>query len=254
VLFQSDFANGIRGWRIHGGTWQVREDAICQSGGDPDCRATAGNQDWTDYTYSLKARKTGGKEGFLIVFHEVDSDNLIWWNVGGWGNSRTALEACRNSARSELGQSAPVTVEKDRWYDIRIELKGRNIRCFIDDKLVSEATDAAPPPALYATASRDSASGDVIVKVVNFGGVAQQIELDLQGLPSVDPTATAEVLAGAPQDVNSVAEPEKVASKRMAINNVGARFVHEFPANSVSVLRFKTPRPGASPPASTTTR
>ena len=43
----------------------------------------------------------------------------------------------------------------------------------------------------------DNASGNAMVKVVNFGGVAQQIELDLQGLPSVDPTATAEVLAGA---------------------------------------------------------
>ena len=50
-------------------------------------RAIAGDKTWTDYTYSLKARKLGGAEGFLILFRVQDENAKAWWNIGGWGNT-----------------------------------------------------------------------------------------------------------------------------------------------------------------------
>ena len=55
-------------------------------------RAFAGDKNWRDYTYSLKARKLGGAEGFLIPFLVRDDEAKAWWNIGGWGNIRHAIE------------------------------------------------------------------------------------------------------------------------------------------------------------------
>jgi len=243
VLYQSDFAaaQGTNGWKLGAGQWKLQDGALRQSANDADCRATVGDPKWTDYTYRLKARKTGGSEGFLILFHFRDDNNFLWWNLGGWGNSHSALERQQDGQRVDLGQSAPVTIDTGRWYDIRIEVKGAKISCFLDDKLITESTDTAlpPPESLFATASRVDATGEVILKVVNPLGTAQSIEINLQGVQSVDKAATVEVLSGQPADVNSVAQPEKVAPRREAISDAGTKFRHEFPPYSVSVLRFQ---------------
>ena len=41
-------------------------------------------------------------------------------------------------------------------------------------------------------------------------------------------------------DVNTLAEPTKIAPKKITINNAAPKFVHEFPPQSVTVLKFKT--------------
>ena len=80
-----------------------------------NCRASAGDPTWTDFTYTLKAQKLSGKEGFLVMFHVVDNDNFIWWNIGGWGNTHTALEKAENGTKSDLGPSTNMAVEANRW-------------------------------------------------------------------------------------------------------------------------------------------
>ena len=201
-----------------------------------------GDPKWTDYTYSVKARKLGGAEGFLILFHVQDSDNFTWWNVGGWQNSRSALERTANGAKEPLGPSAPVTVETNRWYDIKIEVEGQHIRCYMDGKLITEATDRPPYPKtpIFATASRENGSGDVILKVVNTAADPQPLGIDLQGVSNIGKTATGQVLAGQPGDVNTIDDPMKIAPKPITIKNAGKTFTQEFPPHSVSVIRLKT--------------
>ena len=132
-------------------------------------------------------------------------------------------------------------METGRWYDVRVEVEGRKVRCFLDDKLVSEGT--SPPAALvgpvFASASRVEATGEVILKVVNTSPGAQKLEIDLQGVKDVEKGATAEVLSGQPTDVNTLAEPEKVALRRVAVEAAGPQFVQDFPPYSVSVIRLK---------------
>jgi alpha-L-arabinofuranosidase len=243
VLYKSDFSRpSTRGWRLRNGQWQVAEGVLRQTAGDAiDCVATTGGRDWGDCTYRLKARKIGGAEGFLILFHAKDEANWIWWNLGGWGNQRTALEQCSDGGKHEIGQSQAVSIDTGRWYDIRIECQGHQIRCFLDDKLITEATDeaAAPVGPLFATASRVDASGEVIVKLVNVGGADQRVAMELQGVTEVAPGGVAWVLSGQPGDVNSVAEPEKVAPKQVALEQLGPKFSYDAPAYSVSVLRLK---------------
>jgi alpha-N-arabinofuranosidase len=92
----------------------------------------------------------------------------------------------------------------------------------------------------FATASRDNASGDVILKLVNMQDGPQAVNIDLQGVSSVASQAKVEVLSGDPAAVNTIAEPTKIAPRQITISNAAARFSHELPANSVSVIRLKT--------------
>jgi len=240
TLYAKDFAAGDADWTLGQGNWSAADGVLRQSGDQTNDRATVGDPHWTDYTYHLQARKLSGREGFLIAFHYRDDANLVWWNVGGWGNTYTALQIFHDGAAREAGRS-PVTVETGRWYDVQVEVQGALIRCFLDGKLISEATDTPPPPPapLYAVASRALSSGDIILKVVNTSARAQRLEVDLQGAHNVAKTAAAEVLTGEPGDVNSLEAPEKVAPQTTMLTGVGPTFLHEFPAHSVSVLRVR---------------
>jgi alpha-N-arabinofuranosidase len=97
-----------------------------------------------------------------------------------------------------------------------------------------------PFDAVYATASRENATGDVILKLVNVQATPQPLKVNLQGVQKIAKEAKGEVLAGEPAGMNSVAEPTRFAPKPITITNAGTSFTHELPAHSVTVLRLKT--------------
>jgi alpha-L-arabinofuranosidase len=176
-----------------------------------------------------------------VVVHFQEPGDYTLWNVGGSDNARAALEFVRGGKKESPDKAAAVTVETGRWYDVRVEVEGRKVRCFLDDKLVSEGTSqpAAPLGPVFAGASRVEATGEVVLKVVNTSPGAQKLAIDLQGIKEVEKGATAEVLSGQPTDVNTLAESEKVAARRVAVEAAGPKFVQDFPPYSVSVIRLK---------------
>src|SRR5437868_542752 len=87
TVYRSDFTQGAGDWHPVRGEWQMVDGAYRQSAGQADRRAVLAVpalSDARDYTLHLKARKLGGAEGFLILFHAKDPENYIWWNIGGW--------------------------------------------------------------------------------------------------------------------------------------------------------------------------
>ncbi len=245
VVYSVDPATAAKDWRFGNGDWKWDGEVLRQSSEDENCRAVVGDNEWTDYTYTLKARKLSGAEGFLILFHARDDNNWIWWNVGGWGNTRTAVQRAQNGTDRELGRQQEVTVQPNRWYDIKIEVEGRQMRCYLDGELVAERSDAPPqataqPAPLYATAVLDDKTGDIILRLVNTQASLLPVEIHLEGAKKISKEATAVVLTGEPTDMNSVATPETISPHTVSISNAAKQFVHELPAHSVSVLRFKS--------------
>jgi alpha-L-arabinofuranosidase len=233
LLFQSDFSTGFKGWRTHDGHWQVKDGALQQTGGAVDVKAVAGDKSWKNYTLTLKARKLGGDEGFLVLFNQQAGTGKGWWNIGGWGNSRHALEVDGTTAPAVEGR-----IETGRWYDIKIENVDNRIRCYLDGKLIHDARRGALE-SMYAVASRAEPSGDVILKVVNAAAEPRDVRISLAGLAGKVKSGTVTVLASAdPADENSLDEPNKVVPKESPLASAGANFVHSFPGNSVSVIRL----------------
>ena len=132
----------------------------------------------------------------------------------------------------------PGKIETGRWYDIRIELKGPRIRCYLDGKLIH---DVAYPKlkTLFASASLSKDGRDVFVKVVNAGSDAQPTELKLDGIKTVSGASAIVLASENPEDENTLEQPLKVAPVTRKLECRGTTLEHTFPGNSVSVLRFK---------------
>jgi len=101
---------------------------------------------------------------------------------------------------------------------------------------------ATPPPVdgIYVSATRDTPTGDVILKLVNIQAKSQVLQINLEGIASVRKDASGEMITGELGAINTVAEPMKVVPQAVTISNAATKFAHELPAHSVSVIRLKT--------------
>lgn len=240
VLFTSDFSKNADSWKkLGGGAWSVENGALKQTAEREFVRALAGDSSWTDYTLELKARKLAGREGFLILFHIQDDEDAIWWNLGGWQNTKHGVEMGAPLDRKDGG------IEVGRWYDIRIDLRGKNVKCYLDGRLIHDLQDPRKSAKeLFASTTRDAASGDIIVKIVNSSATPTDTEIVLNGVAQLDGKAKLLVLSStSPKDENTLDEPTKVATKTEWLPLVGPRLTRAFPGNSVTVLRIPTTKP-----------
>ncbi len=233
VLYACDFAEGTKGWKTKGGAWKAEGGALKQSSLDENITAVVGDKTWRDYTYTLKARKTGGQEGFLILVGVDKEGQKSWWNLGGWGNKRHGLEI-----PGVEGDEASVDgkIEAGRWYDIKVELKGGNVKCFLDGKLIHDV-QAKPTKALYASSALSPDGKEVVLKVVNTAATERAADIRLNGVKEVAKNAKGWVLTSADaMDENSLDQPDKIAPAAFTLG-VAPAFTHAFPGNSVTILR-----------------
>jgi alpha-L-arabinofuranosidase len=234
VLFSSDFSKNSDGWKFFGdGEWKVQDGVLRQTAEKEFVRALVGDKSWTNYTIDLKARKLSGREGFLILFHIAEDEDRNWWNIAGWNNTQHGVEF------GETLDGKRGSVETGRWYDIRVEVKGGNVKCSLDGKVVHDIKNPrSATRGLFASATRDSKSGELIVKVVNSAATPTETEVNLRGIGKLAGTAQAIVLTSEnPKDENSLEEPTKVSPKTEMLNLTGSKFKHSFPGNSFTILR-----------------
>ena len=192
--------------------------------------------DATSYDLTLKARKQAGDEGFLIIFDYFDEDNYKWLNLGGWGNTQHGIETTMAASKSTTITAAG-TIEKDRWYDIRIEVRDEQIRAFVDGQLVHDIT-ITTPDMLYANAMVDKETGELVVKVVNFDDVMIPLQMNIKGADIVSSTV-ALLTSESGKDENTFAEPEKVVPTSTECNLTFKESLYMTPANSLTVWRMK---------------
>ncbi|NIP28870.1 MAG: DUF1080 domain-containing protein [Phycisphaerae bacterium] len=127
------------------GHWNVSGENIAQQGTGTNVRLTFGDQNWRDYEYTLEAKKTGGQEGFLVLFRVRSEDDFYWCNLGGWNNTRHAIER-GNKGRGRwgiVGSTVEGKIEKDKWYKIRIRCEGPKFNVWLNDEQVIDFTDGA---------------------------------------------------------------------------------------------------------------
>jgi alpha-L-arabinofuranosidase len=148
-----------------------------------------------------------------------------------------------DGGKSTLGRDVGGSVETGRWYDLRVELKGAHVGCFLDGQQVHGATDSRLQRPLHVVAGRSGRTGEIILKAVNVSELGYETEIRFDGVKSVRSAGQATVLTSPdPADENSIAQPLKVAPVQQVIQNAATNFRHIFPAHSVTVLRVKAER------------
>jgi alpha-L-arabinofuranosidase len=236
TLLAEDFSSAA-GWS-GGPGWGARQGVYAQT--DPRARSIsfAGDRAWSDYTVALKARFLAGNEGLKIVVRSTGPEDYVAWNIGGWRNEYHGLVA-HLGQQDQLITREPGKLEPGQWYDVKVELKGAKVVCFLDGKLVHRAeVPVRRTPLFFASATRDAASGEIILKAVNPTGQPAQASLQFRGLKTKSPWAQGVVLSSAnPNDENSFTAPAKVAPRNLPSVQLGSR--HTFEPYSFTVLRIQ---------------
>jgi alpha-N-arabinofuranosidase len=94
-------------------------------------------------------------------------------------------------------------------------------------------------PTLFYNATRDSQSGTIYLKVVNVVSNSQPVCVKISGRGKINAKGTViELSASSPTDVNSIAEPKKIAPVTTKVDGLGAKFTRTFPPYSITVLQI----------------
>jgi len=125
------------------GQWSLADNQIAQESMGTNVRLTFGDKTWRDYEYTLEAKKTGGQEGFLILFRIKGEQDFYWCNLGGWGNVRHAIErGNKDGGRwGVVGPSVQGKIDRDKWYKIKVRCEGPKFNIWLDSEQLIEFTD-----------------------------------------------------------------------------------------------------------------
>lgn len=107
------------------------------------------------------------------------------------------------------------------------------------DTIVPLQLTAPDGAKLFASATRDNTTDEVILKVVNAGTNAAKVKLQLAGAKKITAPIAVLTLAGKPDDENSFSDPEKIVPRQTTLKKSSPGFNYSFPANSFTVLRLK---------------
>jgi alpha-L-arabinofuranosidase len=188
----------------------------------------------TDYDYTVKATKTAGAEGFLIGFGVKDSGNFYWLNLGGWGNTRSVIEKATNGAKETVFAKEGHSITTGKTYDVKVSVRGSSVSVYLDGQLFGAfAEKVAEPFAQVIT--KDDATGDLLIKVVNAQSTPAVTQIDLGGR-KVASRGTMTVVSGDPaaQNTRSASPIVPVTS---TISGLSPRFTRTFPAHSATIIR-----------------
>ncbi|MDT0320566.1 alpha-L-arabinofuranosidase C-terminal domain-containing protein [Streptomyces millisiae] len=240
TLLTDDFSGGLDQWSpsTGAGTWSLADGALVQADTtSTDNMLVAGDRDWVNYDLEVTATKRSGSEGFLIGFGVQGTGDYYWWNLGGWGNTRSAVEQAVGGAKSEL-VSDGTTIETGRAYDIRVQVRGREVTLFLDGEEWGSFTEPTPEP-FRQVVTRDAETGELIIKVVNAQAEEAVTAIDLGRRANVGRTAHVTTLTGDPEAVNGETE-RPIAPRESTFRGVDHRFTYTFPPHSVTFLRVPT--------------
>jgi alpha-N-arabinofuranosidase len=94
---------------------------------------------------------------------------------------------------------------------------------------------------LFVSATRDSKSGKVFLKLVNASSDPQEIEINLQGAEKVKREANLITLRAATNEAtNSITDPKKIVPVQSKVSNAAKTFRHTAPAYSIQVFEIET--------------
>ena len=154
VVYSNDFAtpDAVKDWLPAGrGVWTCGGGTLEQSFGGLGHEAATLSipQKFRNVTLTMKAKKIDGKEGFIVATGKTQVKGGGEWVIfGGWGNKFHAVEQPPFLHRKVSG-----SIERGRWYDVKVECMDDRVRAWLDGSLVLEsraAVDTSGRPAAVA--------------------------------------------------------------------------------------------------------
>jgi|GEM_PF-215588 len=245
-LYSDSFSkNTMENYTVIDGTWEVSNGSLHQKAETVTNSYTAnvvyfGDTAWSNYTFTLEATKLSGREGFIIPICVKNNDNWYHWNIGGWGNTSTALaytvDGAKTNLTSETGRA--FEVEIGRTYELKVVVTDERIECYIDGEKYIDYT-VPKNETIYQVTGFDE-NGDIVVKIVNVSGEAVQTRIKLKNTGDIYETADVTVFGNENRDAkNTLANPTVVVPTSTTMK-ISRDFEYNAPAYSLTVIKIRT--------------
>jgi alpha-N-arabinofuranosidase len=92
---------------------------------------------------------------------------------------------------------------------------------------------------IQGSATRDSQTGEIFVKLVNPNLTPQSLPIEIKGVTALASKATVITLSANPEDTNSIRRPRNVVPVTTTLSGVKPGFTYTLPPYSVVVLKLK---------------
>ena len=160
-------------------------------------------------------------------------------NIGGWGNTQHGVEQIVNGGKGQAVTTAG-NVETGRWYDVKIEVNGDSVKCYLDNKLIFNAKPRSnTSPGVFSNASINEQSGEIFVKVVNTGATGTTAKINLKNYDIKNAVVT-RLTSQKGTDENSFDNPTKVYPVNETLSPIkGETVLLDIPAYSLNIVRIK---------------
>ena len=222
------------------GQWQVEGEVLRQTSDARTSLAMLPAINSNNYTITLKARKTGGMEGFFI-FYSLDERGRSGYgvNIGGWNNQITAVQPMRGGRLTDVvSPRVRQSMETGKWYDIKLVVTPMAASLFVDGKEITVAKPAEPT-RYFCQTGYDEQTGELVIKVVNGSDHPYSRSFCIDGARNVMPTGRVITLSGNAQDENTFEEPTKLSPQTTPFGKFGKQFTYEFAPSSFTIIRVK---------------
>ena len=223
---------GIGQWRVAGGVLQQTDQ------GKSPAMLFLKTPELTTGRITLKARRVGGSEGFLMFFNAAGPERFLFCNYGAAGNNFSAIQDRGVPAACAFkgGRSTPGKIENNRWYDISLTVGRDQAAMTLDGKTISDAR-MEYLPSFFATSGYRRQDKTVVLKATNYDSKAVRAEIQLDGAARVGRTGRQIVIRSAkPEDENSLDNPRRIVPQERPLADCAKHFSVMLEPRSVNVL------------------
>jgi alpha-L-arabinofuranosidase len=219
--------------------WKENNGILSQTSEKEGCMAIDSYKVMShNYTLHLRARKDGGREGFIIVFNYVDPDNYCWLNLGGWGNTQHAIEQVVNGAKSQIALTSG-SVEQGKWYNVDLTIHGDSIYAsFGGQQIFATRLKPNTTPSVFSSATYDEKTGDVILKVANTGKEATTADVDVKNM-NMTSARVIRLVSAKGTNENNLTDPTHIVPTEEELSPEKNKLVFTVPAYSLNIVRMK---------------
>lgn len=231
------------------GKWKIKKGALTNTTTEMNYSNTGsvayfGDESWENYSFTVEATKHEGEEGFIIPFAVKDTQNNYFWNIGGWGNTLSALQQIENDNKTDkiVGTVKDCVIETGKTYKITVEVSDYNVKGYIDDELYFDYNCGSEAEAKAYTVVSNDDNGDIIIKLVNATEKASPVAVKIDNANVSDEAIINQVAGDSLTNDNILgADPNThITMKEFTLNGFSNDFNYTMPAYSVTSIRLKT--------------
>lgn len=220
---------------------------------NPVIWAVFGDEELEEYTFEIDIKISEDNPLTLSVWnHHPETDagcneprdeewttrsvrNQVWKMQDGMSATRVPRFFDKPLSEEE---KVPVAVTFGEYHHYKMVCTAYGYECYIDDELIHKKEHTLHS-LVHAVATQDK--DKIYLKMVNVDDEEKDIQITVDC--PVEEKIIAEILAGAPEKVNSFEDKEQVSAVRREVLG-GSEFTYRIPAHSVNVLIMNKKKQG----------